>query len=150
MTNITRRDPFEFVPVGRIVQSLFNDPFFASFGGEHAPIARGIEEGTLPLDISEDDKSVIVRASVPGFRREDVEVEVHDGVLSIKAQHSEEKEEKNERFYRKERRVGSMSRRVALPSMVVGDEAAAELNDGVLTVRVPKTKQATPVKVKIG
>jgi HSP20 family protein len=142
MNILTRRNGVD--PLDRVFQSFFSEPIFT----EMAP--RGLEEGTLPLDISEDEKSVIVRASVPGFAKEDVDVEVHEGVLTIKAQHTEEHEEKTEKFYRKERRVGSMSRRVKLPNIVDGGETAAELKDGVLTVRVPKTKAAQPTKVKIG
>lgn len=143
--NLIRRDPFEMpLPsMSRLFNQFFNDPFFANGG-----LAQ-IEEGTLPLDISEDDRNVIVRASVPGFRKEDIDVEVHNGVLTIKARHSEEHEEKNERFYRRERRVGSMSRRVALPSTVREDQCQATLKDGVLTLHIPKSEDSIPRKVQI-
>lgn len=142
--NLLRRDPFEvaFSPMSRLFNQMLNEPMD---GGTLAQI----EEGTLPLDISEDEKNVIVRASVPGFRKEDIDVEVHSGVLTIKAQHNEEHEEKNERFYRRERRFGSMSRRVALPSTVREDSCSAQLRDGVLTLYIPKSEAAMPRKVQI-
>ena len=145
MPIITRRDPRNISSMDRFLSSFLNDPFFESL-----PAAFSNEEGTLALDVSEDDRNVIVRASLPGFNKEDVEIEVHDGVLTIKAEHSEEHEETGERFYRRERQFGSMSRRVALPSPVLDDEADAALKDGVLTLKLPKTRQATPKKIAIG
>ncbi len=142
---IMRRDPF-VAPSVRLFSELFNDPFFR---GENGGLAEALEEGTLALDVSEDAESVYVRASLPGFKREDIDIEIHDGVLSIKAEHTEETEEKKERYYRRERRVGSVSRRVALPSVVVEDGAEANLTDGVLELRIPKSPKASPRKVNI-
>lgn len=145
MTNLACRTGFEFPTVSRMLNSFFNDPFFR----DGLPALGMVEEGTLPLDVSEDERNVIVRASLPGFRREDVSVEVHDGVLSIKAEHNEEQEDKGETYYRRERRYGSVSRRIALPSTVLDAETRAELKDGVLTLRIPKSPKAMPKKVQI-
>lgn len=146
MTLLMRRDPFEVPTVGRLFSQMLNDPFFTEAKG----LVPVIEEGTLALDVSEDEKNVYVRASLPGFSREDVDIEVHDGVLTIKGEHSEESETKNERYYRKERRVGSVSRRLALPSTVVEDAIKAELKDGVLTLTMQKVEKEQPRKIKIG
>lgn len=137
----------ELAPVARLFDRLWNDSFF---GVPSLGEIIAVDEGTLAVDVSEDDRHVIVRASLPGFKKEDVDIEVHDGVLSIKAAHSEEHEEKNERFYRKERRFGSVSRRIALPSAVLEGEAKADLSDGVLTLRLPKSPKDLPKKVRIG
>ncbi|MCL4219942.1 MAG: Hsp20/alpha crystallin family protein [Phycisphaerales bacterium] len=140
--NIIRRDPFEmFSPVEGLINRLFQEPFGASL-----PM---IEEGALALDISETDDALIIRASLPGFRKEDVNIEVHEGVLTISATREQETEERNEKFYRRERRTGSVSRRVALPSMVTDDQADAELKDGVLTLRLPKSKKDSPKKISV-
>lgn len=122
--------------------------FFRPAGAMGTPAL--IDEGALALDVSENDQEVIVRASLPGFSKEDVEVEVHDGVLSIKATREEEHEEKNERFYRKERRSGSVSRRIALPGAVDDSKASATLRDGVLEVRVSRSSEALPKRLNIG
>lgn len=147
MNILTRRNAYEVPTIGRVVNDLFNDPFFNEF---KMISPTGLDEGTLAVDVSEDDKHVFVRASLPGFKKENVQVEVHDGVLSIKAEQSEEKEEKGERFYRRERRFGSMNRRIALPSTVVEGETKAELKDGVLTLRLPKSVKEQPRKIQIG
>lgn len=144
MTGLIRRDPFE-VPMMRLFNQFFNDPFFA----ETPRTIAAVEEGNLALDISEDDKNVIVRASMPGFAKDDIEVEIHDGVLSIKGTRTEETEIKGEHFYRKERRTGAVSRRVALPATVAEGKTQAELKDGVLTLRLAKEPKATPTKVRI-
>ncbi|XVJ58496.1 MAG: Hsp20/alpha crystallin family protein [Tepidisphaera sp.] len=130
------------IPISKFLESVFSDPFFTVS-------ANGVDEGALALDISEDSKHVIVRASLPGFTKENIEAEVHDGVLTIKATQSEQSEEKSERFYRKERRFGSVSRRVALPCAVTEAEAKAEFINGVLTLRLPKSVKDAPRKVAI-
>ncbi len=145
MTSLIRRDPFftELPAFGRLVNQFFNEPFWNDLS------VPSIEEGNLALDISEDDKYLYVRASLPGFRKEDIDVEVHDGVLSITAQRSEEQENKNERFYRRERRMSSVSRRIALPVSVNEEDTKAELRDGVLNLRLPKLEKAQGHKVRI-
>lgn len=142
---LTRRDSFDLPVMGRVLSQLWNDPFF----GDLRPLVAAAEEGTLPLDISEDDRSVYVRASLPGFKKENIEVEIHDGVLGVKATQEEQKEEKGETFYRQERRMQSVSRRVALPATVAEGQTDAELKDGVLTLKLPKTPAATPKKIRI-
>ncbi|MEQ8769979.1 MAG: Hsp20/alpha crystallin family protein [Phycisphaerales bacterium] len=143
---VTRRDADNAVhPIDRLFHSVFARDPFAGFAGGLA----GIEEGTLAIDVSEDAENVIVRASMPGFSRDEISVEVHDSVLSISASRNEESEERHEKFYRKERRTGSVSRRVALPVAVVEDDATAELKDGELTLRLPKSVQGGPRRISI-
>ncbi len=141
MMTLMRRGPADLP--SRLFNQFFGEPLF------NGNALASLEEGTLPLDISEDDKNVIVRASVPGFARQDIEVEVHGGVLTIKATHNKEREEKGERYVRRERSFTSMSRRVALPSTVEDNKTQAELKDGVLTLHIPKSEQAQPRKVQI-
>ncbi len=141
MADIVRRDPF--VGMRQIMDRLFDDSFFRATDG------WGLEEGTLPVDISEVDGKLGVRASLPGFKREDIDVQVHEGVLSIKAEHTEEAETRGERFYRRERRLGSLSRRIALPGVVHDAKVDAELKDGVLTLTLPLPEKAKPKQIEI-
>lgn len=135
-----------FPSVASLFSDLLNDPFFSEARGP-GPAAAGA--GTLAVDVLEDEQSLIVRASLPGYRKEDVEVQVHDHVLAIKAERSEEKEESNERYHRRERRFGSVSRLIALPETVTGEDVKAELKEGVLTLRLAKTPKEQPRKVQI-
>lgn len=91
----------------------------------------------------------MVRASLPGFKKEDIDIQVNDGVLAIKAEHSEEREVKDERYYRRERRFGAVSRRIALPGIVHDAPVSAELTDGVLTLAIDVPEQARPKQIEI-
>ena len=142
--NITRRDPFEpAATMNRLMNQIWNDSFVQNGG------VGAIEEAILPLDVIEENNGILVRASVPGFTPDEVDVQIHNGVLTIRAEHDEEKEEKGERYLRRERRWGSLVRSVALPSTVEEDHCEAELKDGVLSLRVPKSEKALPRKVKV-
>ena len=136
-------DPLTMLPsLGRLFSGGFPDPMMAAF----MPL---LEEGNLPVDIAEDDKNFVVRASLPGFKKEEVQAEVKDGVVAITARRAEEREKSGERFYRRERRVGSVSRRVALPAEVNEEAVTARLTDGVLTLTLPKAAKAAARKVNI-
>ena len=146
MADIVRRDPFELLAGGglrQMMDRLFDDSFMRS------PLTAGWDEGTLAVDISEKDHQLVVRASVPGFKKEDIDVQVHEGVLSINAKHNEEHEEKGETFYRRERRYGSVSRRIALPGVVHEAPVDAELKDGVLTLKIAVPEASRPKQIEI-
>lgn len=139
-----------FPSVTRVFADFADDPFFASmFEGPRGAMAGEGGASLIPLDISEDDTSFIVRATVPGFKKDEVEVEVLEGVLSIRAERAEEKEENTERYHRRERRSGSITRQATLPAAVAEGQAKAELKDGVLTLRLPKVPEAQSKKIKI-
>lgn len=148
MNTLIKSSPFAVPHFDRLLNQLLNEPFFGEVRIPASALAA-VEEGTLPLDVSEDEQHVYVRASLPGFKKEDVEISVHDGVLSIKADHSDETVETKERYYRRERRFGSLSRRIALPSAVLDDKTAATLEHGVLTLTLPKVRQEEPRKIAI-
>ena len=144
MNSIMRRDPLEFPinTMNRLMNQLWND--------QDAAISPLAEDGLLPLDVSEDEQSLMVRASVPGFKPEEIDVQVNNGILTIQAEHAEESEQKNERYLRRERRFGSLTRSVALPSQVDEDSCDANLDNGILTLRIQKSKDAMPRKIKVG
>lgn len=140
--SIIRRDPFDmFSPVEGLFNRLFQEPF-----AMQVPV---IEEGALAVDVSETEDALIVRASLPGFRKEDVNIEVHESVLTISASREEVSEESGEKFYRRERRTGSVSRRIALPTSVADDQAEAQLAEGVLTLRLPKSRKDAPKRISV-
>ena len=104
----------------------------------------------LVVDIRERDREFLVEASLPGFRKEDVEIQLHDGVLSIAANRQESSESSDEGWIRRERSTTSLARQVRLPEGVTSDGIRADLSNGVLTVHIPKPAQLQPRKITIG
>jgi HSP20 family protein len=84
---------------------------------------------------------LVVRADLPGLSREDVQVEIDDGVLSLSGQRSEEREENRDDFYRTERSYGRFYRSIALPDGVEAEDVEATFKDGVLEVTMPAPRQ---------
>lgn len=132
-----------------VAQSLLSDPLFAPFFGTSfaAPRARSAE--ALPLDISETPTHTILRASLPGFAREHVNVEVEDRVLTISATRESADESSDETMIRRERYSGTVSRSLALPETLDPESVDAELRDGVLTLRLTKITPEKGRKVEI-
>ena len=147
MADLMRRDPFEFGNLRQAMERLFDDSFFRMPRGGVA--AEGWDEGTLPVDISEKDHALVVRASLPGYKKEDIDVQLNQGVLSITAKRNEEHEDRNERYYRRERSWGAVSRRIALPGIVHDADVQAQLKDGVLTLTIPVPERARPKQIQI-
>lgn len=101
------------------------------------------------IDVSETDKAFKVAAELPGLDEKDIEVSVHDGVLTVKGEKKAEKEEKGETFHRLERSYGAFQRSLSLPSGVDEGKISASFEKGILTVTVPKTAKAAAAKKKI-
>jgi HSP20 family protein len=143
----TDRNLAPFTPLSRVFEQFFDEPFFTLM-----PVQTQGTQQSFAMDLSEDDQNVIVRATLPGFKKEEINVELDEGVLTIAGQHEEEHEEggPNEKYYRRERRLGSVQRRIALPMAVREDEAVADLKDGVLTLKLPKVQKAPARKISIG
>jgi len=102
-------------------------------------------------DISETDKEYLIKAALPAVKKEDVRVTVDEGVITIKGERKQEKEEKNEKFHRTETVYGSFERSFALPDNVNADGITCESKDGVLTVHMPKieAKKAAPKQINV-
>lgn len=107
------------------------------------------EMGFPSMDLSETDKTLEVKMDVPGFKPDEIKVEVRDNTLFVSGEHREEKEEKGKRFHRVERRSGSIERSIALPAPVDKEKVAAVCRDGVLTVTLPKTADASTRKIEV-
>ncbi|XP_022978103.1 16.9 kDa class I heat shock protein 1-like [Cucurbita maxima] len=97
------------------------------------------------IDWKETPEAHIFKADLPGMKKEEVKVEVEEGrVLQISGERSKEKEEKNDKWHRVERSSGKFVRRFRLPENAKVEEVKASIENGVLTVRVPKTKEKKP------
>jgi len=89
-------------------------------------------------DISETDKEYVIRAELPAVHKEDVQVTLDDGMITIKGERKQQKNDKNEKFHRVETFYGSFERRFSLPDNVNADTIRCESKDGILTVHIPK------------
>ncbi len=107
------------------------------------------EKGVPKVDVIERDAEVVVRAEVPGFEREDLEVSVTDRSVTVKGEHRQEKKEEQGEFFRSEISSGSFSRTVALPSDIDADRAEASFKNGILELTLPKLKRASRRKVEV-
>jgi HSP20 family protein len=104
---------------------------------------------SFPIDISETENEVIVRADLPGFSKEEVSVNATENTLTIEAKRKEKKEEKGERFYRIERKIGSLRRTVSLPVEIDAERAKAKMKDGVLEIVLPKKERRKGKEIEI-
>ena len=132
-----------------IVPRFFDDEWFAR------PFRLAFHEtpGWLPpVDIEETDDAVVVHASVPGYRPEDISITTDDGDLIIQGAHDDgSKSEPSDatRYHVRERRAGRFFRRVPLPVSTTVAGAGARYENGVLTVRVPKAEEARAATIAI-
>lgn len=106
---------------------------------------------TMPkIDIKERKEDIVVKAELPGVAEEDVDIEVSsDGVVTISGERKAEKEEKEEGYFYKESMSGKFSRSFSLPTEVVADKAEADMENGILTVIIPKARPEKVQKLKV-
>ncbi|GIW06517.1 MAG: Hsp20/alpha crystallin family protein [Dehalococcoidia bacterium] len=101
------------------------------------------------MDIFEQDGNLVIKADLPGLKKDDIEVTLDQGDLVIRGERKEEKEVKEENYYRSERSYGSFYRRLALPFDAKPEQVQAEYKDGVLEIRIPKPAESVPPPQKI-
>jgi HSP20 family protein len=120
----------------------WSTPFWMSDDGD--------ERWSVPLDVREDGEQLVVEASIPGMKPEEIEVEIEDGLLTIKGETKREYEEKKKDYLLKERSEGSFHRSIRLPETVMAEGATSSYKDGVLTVTMPKKAESKPKKITVG
>jgi HSP20 family protein len=104
---------------------------------------------TPALDLHEDKDNVYVRIEVPGMKKEDIDLSLHDGSLSISGERRSEEKFKDAEIYRSERFFGRFQRTIALPTSVAADKVKAQYQDGVLTITLPKAEEAKPKHIDV-
>ena len=108
-----------------------------------------MNELTFPIDVSETESDIVVKAVLPGVKADDVDISVCEGVLTIKGESSSEEKTEKENYYRQEIRYGAFSRSIALPNRVDHERAEADFAAGILTVRLPKAEEVRPKSIKV-
>jgi len=144
--NIVRWEPFhDMVTLRSAMDKLFADSFV------RMPRVSEVDDGSLApaVDIFEDNDKIGIRASMPGVKPEDIDINVTTNSVTIKGTTESEKEVKEENFVRKERYYGTFARTVALPTGLKIDKAEATMDNGVLTLEIPKAEEIKPKTVKI-
>ncbi len=101
------------------------------------------------VDITESDDQYAVSAEVPGVKKDDLTLELQEGVLTIRGEKKQERDEKKEKGRRLERYYGAFSRSFSLPSDADSDKVDASFTDGVLNITIPKKPEAKPAQVAI-
>jgi len=148
MANMVRWDPArDAVSLREAMDRLFEESFLRPgfLGGNDSASVL------MPLDLYETQDDVVVKAAIPGVKPEDIEVTVTGDLLTIKGEFKSENEQRDEKrnYHRQERRFGSFSRQIALPSGVNADACEADFENGVLTLKLPKAEEAKVKKVQI-
>ena len=126
------------------IDRLFEAPL-----AELARTSQLLSGWTPALDVFEDKDNVYVRAEIPGMRKEEIEVSLHNGSLSISGERKSEEKFKDAEVYRGERFFGRFQRSVTLPTPVAQDKVKAQYKDGILTVTLPKTEEAKPKHIDV-
>jgi HSP20 family protein len=142
--NLIRWDPFnELEGIQARLNRFYGDlparSDDAAFFGNWAPA----------VDIHETDAEFTVKADLPEVKKEDVKVELDNGVLTVQGERKQEKEEKGKKVHKVERAYGRFVRRFALPTEIDATKVHAEFKDGVLNIRLPKMAAAKPTTVSV-
>jgi HSP20 family protein len=139
---LTRWDPFqEMLNLRRTVDRLFDN---ANPDHEWQPM-----QWSLAVDVVENKEDFTVKASVPGINPEDLDVSYVDDTLTIKGEVKSDKEVDENQYHLRERRYGSFTRSISLPTKIRGDAIEASYQNGVLTLRLPKAEEVMPKRIAI-
>lgn len=144
----TRPDTY-FGEMERYLDRFFRHPF--SLMAPTWPFREFPRMGDISpsVDIFEEGGEMVVKAELPGITKEDLKVTITDNILTLTGEKKQEEKIEKKDYHRVERSYGSFTRSFRLPDNVDGDKAKASFKDGVLEVRVPKTKETKQKKVTI-
>ena len=144
MMNIVRWSPFSEM------ESLINPLMPNAFANwQRLALGNGKKlEWSPSADISETEKEYVIRADLPAVKKEDIQVSLEEGMITIKGERKQQKEDKSEKFHRLESFYGSFERRFSLPENVNAEAVHCESKDGVLTVHIPKMAESPKQKAK--
>lgn len=130
----------------------FDDLFNRFFGGMvvRNPVRHSRPEAwSIPLDVVQNDDELVITASVPGTTKDEIDVSVDDGVLTIRAEAKNSSSKESESYLLRERRTGTYYRALRLPETVDYEKAGSTFKDGVLTIRLPKLESKKARKLEI-
>jgi HSP20 family protein len=144
MSNLSRWQPArEMMTLREAMDRLFDDAFTR-------PLSVTGDGNQVPaIDMYQTDEEVVVRAAIPGYKANDVQINVTGDVLTIRGEMRHEQETKEKAWQMREQRWGSFERSVLLPTEVTADSAQAEFEDGMLTITLPKAEESRPKTITV-
>lgn len=127
------------------LNSFFELPFWSSFTR-----AGQLFSGWSPaLDLYQSNDNVVAVVELPGMRKEDIEISLHDGTLTISGERRRESSSDGEKAERTERYIGRFRRSIALPTRLDANKVSATYRDGILTVTLPKAEEVKPKQIHV-
>lgn len=144
MSNLIRWEPArEMMTLRDAMDRLFDDAFTRplNFAGNNWSVPA--------VDMYQTDNEVVVKASIPGVKTDEVQISVTGETLTIKGEVKQKEETKEKAYHIREQRWGSFERTLALPTDVVADKAKAEFENGILTITLPKADEVKPKTITI-
>lgn len=145
MNILRRKQSNELVSLRDAMNRLVEDSFYLP----QALLGTVTGEGSVLLDMYEENQNIVVKASLPGVKPEDVKIEIEGDVLTISGKTNEEVSRKEGDYLLNERRAGQVRRSVVLPYEVKADKAEAEFDNGILTLTLPKMETARAKKIAL-
>ncbi len=143
--SMIRWDPArDLMSLRQAMDKLFEESFVRPSG-----FTLEIGGGTIPIDMFQNENDVVIKATLPGVKPDEVDISISGDILTIKAERKEEKETKEKEYFRKENRYGMVSRSITLPVDVKADKADASFDNGVLTLTLPKAEKEKPRQIKV-
>jgi len=145
MSNLTRWEPArEMMTLREAMDRLFDDAFTRPLS-----IRDGWSMATPAINMFQTDNEVVVKASIPGVKAEEVQINVTGDVLTFKGEVKQEQEQEDRAWHIREQRFGSFERSIVLPTNVKSDKAEAVLENGILTITLPKADEVKPKAINI-
>jgi HSP20 family protein len=123
---------------------LFDDAFTRPLS-----VRDGWSMASPAIDMYQTDNDVVVKASIPGIKAEEVQINVTGDILTLKGEVQQEEERKDRAWHIREQRFGSFERSVVLPTDVKSDKAEAVFENGILTITLPKADEVKPKTINI-
>lgn len=131
------------------MNKLFDFSISRAFGNNSSKDTLFQSNWGPAVDVYESDDDFLVKADLPGMEKNDIDISVHDGILTIKGEKKLEKEYKDKSYIRAERYYGSFTRSIEIPSEVDAEKVKASYKNGVLELLIPKKEEAKPKQIKI-
>jgi HSP20 family protein len=131
------------------LHSRINELFEETFNGSRPYQASGTGAWWPPVDILESKDGYLLRAELPGMKREDFNLEVKDGTLTLSGERKFDEAANGVQYHRVERAAGKFSRSFSLQQTVKSEEIKATYRDGILEIHVPKAEEAKPKQISI-